>query len=90
MASFFAKKRDTLDAVRKPRTLLSCIGGFSGIGNMANDEIERLRLTDEERQAIDRQADWLAMQAQEAGDIHSADLRSQEAATLRALLERTK
>jgi hypothetical protein len=56
----------------------------------ARDEIERLRLTDEERQAIDRQADWLAMQAQEAGDIHSADLRSQEAATLRGLLERTK
>jgi hypothetical protein len=56
----------------------------------ARDEIERLRLTDEERQAIDRQADWLAMQAQEAGDIHSADLRSQEAGTLRGLLERTK
>jgi leucyl aminopeptidase (aminopeptidase T) len=56
----------------------------------ARDEIDRLRLTDEERQAIDRQADWLAMQAQEAGDIHSADLRSQEAATLRGLLERTQ
>ena len=56
----------------------------------AADEIERLRLTDEERQAIDRQADWLAMQTQEAGDIHSADLRSQEAATLRGLLERTQ
>ena len=57
---------------------------------MANDEIERLRLTDDERQAIERQADWMSMQAQEAGDIHSADLRSQEAATLRGLLERTK
>ena len=56
----------------------------------ANDEIERLRLTDEERQAIERQADWMSMQAQHAGDIHSADLRSQEAATLRGLLERTK
>jgi leucyl aminopeptidase (aminopeptidase T) len=56
----------------------------------ARDEIERLRLTDEERQAIDRQADWLARKAQEAGDIHSADLRSQEAATLRGLLERTQ
>ena len=53
-------------------------------------EIDRLRLTDEERQAIDRQADWLARKAQEAGDIHSADLRLQEAATLRGLLERTK
>ena len=56
----------------------------------ARDEIERLRLTDDERQAIERQADWMSMQAQEAGDIHSADLRSQEAATLRGLLERTK
>ena len=56
----------------------------------ARDEIDRLRLTAEERQAIERQADWMSMQAQEAGDIHSADLRSQEAATLRALLERTK
>ena len=56
----------------------------------ARDEIERLRLTDEERQAIERQADWMSMQAQEAGDIHSADLRSQEAAALRGLLERTK
>jgi hypothetical protein len=80
-SSFFAKKHDTL---------LSCIGGFSGIGNMARDEIERLRLTDEERQAIERQADWMARKAQEAGDIHSADLRLQEAATLRGLLERTK
>ena len=56
----------------------------------ARDEIERLRLTAEERQAIERQADWMSMQAQEAGDIHSADLRSQEAATLRGLLERTQ
>ena len=56
----------------------------------ARDEIYRLRLTDEERQAIDRQADWLAMQTQQAGDIHSADLRSQEAATLRGLLKRTQ
>ena len=56
----------------------------------ARDEIERLRLTDDERQAIERQADWMSMQAQQAGDIHSADLRSQEAATLRGLLERTK
>ena len=56
----------------------------------ARDEIERLRLTDEERQAIDRQADWLARKAQEAGDIHSADLRLQEAATLRGLLKRTQ
>jgi hypothetical protein len=56
----------------------------------ANDEIERLRLTAEERQAIDRQADWLAGAAQQAGDIHSADLRLQEAATLRGLLARTQ
>ena len=54
------------------------------------DEIERLRLTDNERQALERQVDWLVMKAQQAGDIHSAGLRSQEAATLRGLLERTK
>ena len=54
------------------------------------DEIERLRLTDNERQALERQVDWLVMKAQQAGDIHAADLRSQEAATLRGLLERTK
>ena len=52
--------------------------------------LEAARFTAEERQAIERQADWMAMQTQEAGDIHSADLRSQEAATLRGLLERTK
>ena len=56
----------------------------------ARDEIERLRLTDAERHAIERQADWMSMQAHQAGDIHSADLRSQEAATLRGLLERTQ
>ena len=52
-------------------------------------EIERLRLTDDERQAVARQAGWLAIAAQKAGDIHSADLRLQEAVTLRGLLERT-
>ena len=58
--------------------------------NEAAEEIKRLRLTDEERQAIERQADWLAMKSQQAGDIHSAGLRAQEAATLRGLLERMK
>jgi len=52
-------------------------------------EIERLRLTDDERQAIERQADWLTRKAYQAGDIHSADLRLREAAPLRDLLERT-
>ena len=52
--------------------------------------LEAARLTNEERQAIERQADWMLMQAQEAGDIHSADLRLQEVATLRGLLERTQ
>jgi hypothetical protein len=47
------------------------------------------RPTDDERQAIERQADWLTRKAYQAGDIHSADLRLQEAATLRGLLERT-
>lgn len=45
-------------------------------------------LTDEEREAIDRQAKWLVSQAKNKQDIHSADLLLQEAATLRKLLSR--
>lgn len=56
----------------------------------ARAEIARLRLTDAERESIERQANYMARTAQGAGDIYSADLRSQEAATLRGLLERTK
>ena len=52
--------------------------------------LEAARLTDKERKAIERQADWMARKAQEAGDIHSAALRLQESATLRGLLERAK
>jgi hypothetical protein len=53
-------------------------------------EIERLRLTDAEREAVERQAKWLVNQAKNKPDIQSADLLLQEAATLRGLLERTK
>ena len=53
-------------------------------------EIARLRLTDEEREAVDRQAKWLVNQAKNKPDIHSADLLLQEAATLRGLLDRLK
>ena len=45
-------------------------------------------LTDEEREAVGRQAKWLVNQAKNKPDIHSADLLLQEAATLRGLLER--
>lgn len=55
---------------------------------VAHAEIARLRLTAEEREAIDRQAKWLVSQAKNKQDIHSADLLLQEAATLRGLLER--
>lgn len=51
-------------------------------------EVKRLRLTDAEREAVDRQAKWLVNQAKNKPDIHSADLLLQEAATLRGLLER--
>jgi hypothetical protein len=69
----------------------------SRIFKAAGKEIARLRrrlaearLTDAEREAVDRQAKWLFNQAKHKPDIHSADLLLQEAATLRGLLERTK
>lgn len=56
-----------------------------------NDALDAsLRLTDEEREAVDRQAKWLFAQAKNKPDIHSADLLLQEAATLRGLLERLR
>ena len=56
----------------------------------AGNSPKAIVLSGAERQAIERQANWMAKMAQEAGDIHSADLRLQEAADLRGLLERTK
>ena len=50
--------------------------------------LDKSRLTDAEREAVDRQAKWLFNQAKNKPDIHSADLLLQEAATLRGLLER--
>jgi hypothetical protein len=47
-------------------------------------------LTDEERQAIERAAAWMARVAESRGDIHSAWYLVSDAATLRGLLERTK
>ena len=55
----------------------------------ARAEIERLRLTDAEREAVERAAAWLFSQAKNRADIHSCDLLLQDAATLRGLLERT-
>jgi len=53
----------------------------------AADEIERLRLTDAEREAVERSADWL-YRWQETHGYHSAE--NGDLATLRSLLERTK
>jgi hypothetical protein len=53
----------------------------------AADEIERLRLTDSEREAIERAADWL-YRWQETHGYHSSE--NGDLATLRSMLERTK
>jgi hypothetical protein len=52
-----------------------------------NDELKRLRLTDEEREAIERAADWL-YRWQETHGYHSSE--NGDLATLRSMLERTK
>jgi hypothetical protein len=49
----------------------------------AADELERLRLTDEERMAIELAATWFAREIYESKSIPIGD-------TLRSLLERTK
>ena len=51
-------------------------------------EIERPRLTDAEREAVDRAADWMVQLAKDRGEIHSAGYFVDDAATLRGLLER--
>jgi len=55
--------------------------------NAAADEIERLRLADAEREAIERAADWLC-RWQEAHGYHSE--QDGDLTTLRGLLERTR
>jgi hypothetical protein len=56
-------------------------------------EADRLRMTDKEREAIGRQADWLESKSRQAvwvqqGQVPLAYQFSQEAATLRGLLAR--
>ena len=53
-----------------------------------NAEIERLRLTDAEREAVERAAQWMVQLAKDRGEIHSAGYFVDDAATLRGLLER--
>lgn len=65
-----------------------CAGGL--IRDAAVAEIERLRLTDEEREAVSRQADFLEAKSRSAAEINVAHLLSQDAAALRSLLERLK
>lgn len=56
----------------------------------ARAEIARLRLTDAEREAIERAAQWMVQLAKDRGEIHSAGYFVDDAATLRGLLERLK
>jgi hypothetical protein len=51
-------------------------------------KVERLRMTQEERDAIERQADWIESRSRLAGEIWLQHLFSQEAATLRGLQAR--
>jgi len=51
-------------------------------------EVERLKLTDEEREVVSRQADFLEAKSRSAAEINLAYLLSQDAATLRSLLQR--
>jgi hypothetical protein len=53
-------------------------------------EIDRLRLTDAEREAVERAAQWMVQLAKDRGEIQSAWYFVDDAATLRGLLERTK
>ena len=55
----------------------------------AATEIAHLRLTDAEREAVERAAQWMVQLAKDRGEIHSAGYFVDDAATLRGLLERT-
>lgn len=60
---------------------------LSAANTWLQEEIKRLRITDAEREAIERAADWL-FRWQETHGYHSA--QDGDLATLRGLLERTK
>ena len=47
-------------------------------------------LTDAEREALGRAADWLVQLAKDRGEIQSAGYLADDAATLRTLLERLR
>ena len=47
-------------------------------------------LTDAEREAVERAAQWMVQLAKDRGEIHSAGYFVDDAATLRGLLERLK
>lgn len=46
-------------------------------------------LTGEEREAVERAAQWMVQLAKNRGEVHSAGYLVDDAATLRGLLERT-
>ena len=52
------------------------------------DEIARLRLTEAEREALERAAQWMVQLAKDRGEIHSAGYFVDDAATLRGILAR--
>ena len=65
---------------------------FADYTLVENKELKRLRkgdtLTDAEREAVERAAQWMVQLAKDRGEIHSAGYFVDDAATLRGLLER--
>lgn len=49
-----------------------------------------VQITDAEREAVERAAQWMVQLAKDRGEIHSAGYFVDDAATLRGLLERLK
>jgi hypothetical protein len=80
-----AYEGDIVSRLRNWRGLHLAHGGT--LFEEAADEIERLRLTDSDREAIERAADWL-YRWQETHGYHSSE--NGDLATLRSMLERTK
>lgn len=65
-----------------------CGNDYSDILYTAATQLEQRLLTDAEREAIGRAADWLAKAAESRNDIHTAGYLCDDAAALRKLLER--
>ena len=59
-----------------------------GTGPRPDSSQENFTLTDAEREAVERAAQWMVQLAKDRGEIHSAGYFVDDAATLRGLLER--